>query len=91
MPIWGAIIAFTGMFVIYFIVLHCISRRTKKLQKLDATQAENKAFDDVGEVGEGNLETDLKVGEVDETKLSDEKVDPEKILLAQQNRIKISG
>ena len=66
------------MFAIYFIVLHCISRRTKKLEKINATQAENKAFDDVSEVGEANLETDQKVGEVSETKLSDEKVDPEK-------------
>ena len=49
MPIWGALLAFTGLFVIYFIVLKCTS--TKKSDKSNAEIEktpeieENKAFD----------------------------------------------
>ena len=50
MPIWGALLAFTGLFVIYFIVLKCTS--TKKSDKSNAEIEEmeeieeNKAFED---------------------------------------------
>ena len=46
MPIWGALLAFTGLFVIYFIVLKCTS--TKKSDESNAEIEkieENKAFD----------------------------------------------
>ena len=46
MPIWGALLAFTGLLVIYFIVLKCTS--TKKSDKSNAEIEEieeNKAFD----------------------------------------------
>ena len=44
MPIWGALLAFTGLFVIYFIVLKCTSTKDKSNAEIEKIE-ENKAFD----------------------------------------------
>ena len=73
LPIWGALIAFTGLFVIYFIVLRVTSKKTSKSDDPDAVElTENKAFDDEATKSDAQQTTD------DSATKSDEKSDEEK-------------